>query len=165
MIRHNAFSLVELVIVVVIIGIISAIAIPRVSGAASGASDAALRATLATLRDVIDMYAAEHGGIWPGADGDDTTLSDQLTKNTDDAESVGTTPGVHIFGPYLRRIPPIPVGPSVGASGVLMTNNTPIIGEIDEGDDSEGWVYNYEIGEIIANSDDLDKDGKPYGSY
>ncbi|MCH8147678.1 MAG: hypothetical protein IH987_06735 [Planctomycetes bacterium] len=46
-----------------------------------------------------------------------------------------------------------------------MTNNMPINDEIDEGDDTEGWVYNYETGDIIANTNDLDKDGTPYSSY
>ena len=165
MIRHHAFSLVELVIVVVIIGTISAIAIPRVSGAASGTRDAAVRGNLTTLRNVIDMYAAEHGGTWPGAGGLEQSLIDQLAKKTDDAGNIGTTPGLHVFGPYLRRFPPIPVGPNVGASGVLMTDNLPINDEIDEGDDTEGWVYNYETGDIIANTNDLDKDSTPYSSY
>ena len=136
MIRHHAFSLVELVIVVVIIGTISAIAIPRVSGAASGAGEAALRGNLATLRDVIDMYAAEHDGSWPGADGLEQSLIDQLAKKTDTNGNIGTTPGLHIFGPYLRSgFPPLPIGPNAGGQGVIMTdvaNLTAVIDDVDE---------------------------------
>ena len=100
--RHHAFSLVELVIVVVIIGTISAIAIPRVSGAASGARDAALRGNLATLRNVIDIYAAEHDDTWPGADGLEQSLIDQLAKKTDTNGNIGTTPRPAHF----RTVPP-----------------------------------------------------------
>ena len=162
MIRHRAFSLVELVIVVIIIGTISAIAISRVSGAATGARDAALRGNLAALRSVIDVYAGEHGGTWPGADGDDTTLIGQLTKGTDTNGNVGATAGVHIYGPYLRSIPPLPVGPYTGATGVEMQTNNPPAANENAG---LGWAYNYEVGKIIANTDDLDKEGTPYSSY
>ena len=164
-VQKPGFSLVELVIVVVIIGVIAAIAIPRISRAAKGAGDAALWADLAALRNSIDMYAAEHGGDWPGADGVKTTLIDQLTKKTDYAGNVGTTAGVHIYGPYLRRLPPNPVGPNVGASGSRMTNSTPTSSAIDEGDVTDGWVYNYETGDIIANTDDLDGKGIGYDTY
>ena len=109
--RLRAFSLVELVIVVAIIGVIAAIAVPRMSRAARGAGDAALWGNLATLRGVIDMYAAEHGGAYPGADESEEQLIDQLTKKTDAAGDVGTVVGVHIYGPYLRRgSRPFPLG-------------------------------------------------------
>lgn len=160
-IRTPAFSLVELVIVVVIIGVISAIAVPRISKGAKGADAAAVRADLRVLRTAIELYAAEHGGVWPGADGDETTLFDQFTKKTDDAGNVGTTAGVHIYGPYLRSIPPLPVGPFAGAIGVILDNNPP---QVDENEDL-GWVYNYETGDIIANTDDLDHKGVGYDKY
>ena len=86
----------------------------------------------------------------------------RLTKKTDDAGNVETTAGVHIYGPYLRRFPPIPVGPNVGAGGVRITNNMPFAGETGEWDDAKGWVYQYETGEIIANTDDMDRKGVGY---
>src|SRR3990172_1352548 len=100
----KAFSLVELVIVVVIIGVIAAIAVPRISRGAKGAGESALRGSLASLRNAIDMYSAEHGGAWPGADNDEDTLIRQLTAKT---KADGTADGT--FGPYLRRgFPPCP---------------------------------------------------------
>lgn len=166
MIRHQAFSLVELVIVVVIIGMISAIAVPRVTDAASGTRDAALRGNLATLRGAIDLYTAEHGGTWPGADGLAQSLIDQLAKKTDTNGNIGTTPGLHIFGPYLRSgFPPLPLGTNSGGQGVIMTDVANLTAEIDDVDETTGWVYNYEIGKIIANTVAIDKDGTPYSSY
>ena len=159
--QKRAFSLVELVIVVVIIGIIAAIAVPRISRGAKGAGDSALRGSLASLRNAIDMYAAEHGGAFPGADGSDTTLTDQLTKKTNFSGTTGTGAGFD-FGPYLRRgFPPAPVGPQSGkATGVEMTTTTPPVS--DETKTTKGWVYNYQTGEIVVNTNDTDTAGDQY---
>ncbi len=159
--QKRAFSLVELVIVVVIIGIIAAIAVPRISRGAKGAGDSALRGSLASLRNAIDMYAAEHGGAFPGADGSDTTLIDQLTKKTNFSGATGTGAG-YDFGPYLRRgFPPAPVGPQAGiATGVEMSTTTPPVS--DETKTTKGWVYNYQTGEIVVNTDDTDGAGDQY---
>lgn len=162
--RQRAFSLVELVIVVVIIGVIAAIAVPRISRGARGAGEAALKGSLAGLRNSIDMYAAEHMGAWAGADGLAATLIAQLTKKTDAAGVVGTIAGVHIYGPYLRAgFPPVPVGPNVGATGVFMTTTSPPAPV--ELTTTAGWVYNYETGELIANTDDLDEKNVGYDTY
>lgn len=161
--RAPAFSLVELVIVVVIIGVISAIAVPRISRAAMGADASAVREDLHALRSAIDLYAVEHRGVWAGADGFEATFIDQMTKKTDDAGNVGTTPGVHIYGPYLRRIPPIPVGPNIGAAGVIIDDGTPI--PVVETNDTDGWCYNFQTGNIIANTDDLDHNAVGFDTY
>lgn len=164
--KRKAFSLVELVIVVVIIGVIAAIAVPRISRGAKGAGESALRGDLAGLRNSIDMYSAEHGGAWPGADGLEATLIDQLTKKTDGAGNVGTTAGTHIYGPYLRSgFPPIPVGPNVGAKGVILTTTVPIQNAINELTTTAGWVYNYQTGEVIANTNDTDEKSVGYETY
>lgn len=159
--QKSAFSLVELVIVVVIIGIIAAIAVPRISRGAKGAGDAALRGSLASLRNAIDMYAAEHGGVFPGQDGLEATLIAQLTQKTNFAGTPGTGAGFD-FGPYLRRgFPPAPVGPQAGkAFGVDMTTATPPVA--DETKTTMGWVYNHQTGEIVVNTDDPDAAGDPY---
>lgn len=161
MVRKPGFSLVELVIVVVIIGVIAAIAVPRISRGASGASKAAVRANLDALRTAIDMYSGEHGGAWPGADESESTFIDQLTKRTNSAGAIGTTAGVHIYGPYLRSLSPIPVGPNIGASGIVFKNN----GQVVEGEADKGWVYNWETGDIYANTNALDENGVGYSTY
>lgn len=160
--RTRAFSLVELVIVVVIIGVIAAIAVPRISRGAKGAGESALRGNLASLRNAIDMYAAEHGGIFPGADGLEATLIDQLTKKT---TAAGATSGTDLlFGPYLRGgFPPVPVGPNVGAKGVLLVTSSPPV--IDEAQTAKGWVYNYQTGEIVVNTDDQDSKTIAFNTY
>ena len=165
--RKPGFSLVELVIVVVIIGVIAAIAVPRISRGAKGAGDSALRGSLQALRNSIDMFSAEHNGQWPGADGSDVTLVDQLTKKTNASGTVGTG-AAFIYGPYLRRgFPPVPVGPNAGtASGIIMTTAADITTVVDETTDpTKGWIYNYQTGEIVPNTDDTDESTVQYYDY
>ena len=164
--QTSGFTLIELVIVVVIIGVIAGIAIPRFGKLASGADSVALLSDLRTLRGSIQMYAAEHGGVFPALDKKKETFVAQLTAKTDADGNVGTTLGVHIFGPYLHDpLPAIPVGPNVGATEVKVTDKNPLAGEVNEGKTNRAWVYHHLTGEIIANTDDLDDDGKPYTSY
>ncbi len=163
--RQIGFSLVELVVVVAIIGVIAAIAMPRVSRGSEGASEYALRASLRTLRDAIEMYCAEHLGQLPGANGSASQFWKQLTEKTKaDGVSVGGSGDV-VYGPYLRAPAPSLVGPNAGASGVIMTTSSPASSAINEAQVSRGWVYNYETGEIIPNTDDMDSSGVEYHTY
>src|SRR5438093_2421348 len=105
--KSRGFSLVELVIVVVIIAIIGAIAIPRMSRGAAGAADSALVGDLKTLRSAIELYANEHGGLYPGLKADGTTdytvVVNQLTKYSDDQGTTSATKtATAIYGPYMR---------------------------------------------------------------
>ncbi|MFG0292994.1 MAG: type II secretion system protein [Phycisphaerales bacterium JB065] len=152
-IRRRGFSLIELVIVIVIIGIIGAIAVPRMSRAATGAADSSLVADLNVLRTAIDLYQAEHGGTYP-------TFADfvaQLTTYTDaagnDNASKTTT---YIYGPYIREIPSIKLGP---AKGLNTVSNT--------AEDGSAWYYNETTGEIRANyaATVVDASGTPYVNY
>jgi prepilin-type N-terminal cleavage/methylation domain-containing protein len=154
--KRSAFSLIELVIVIVIIGIIGAIAIPRMSRGAAGAADSALKANLAMLRNAIDLFHTEHGGTYPSL----TNLPDALTQYSTE---LGTppytaekTPPDHVFGPYLRAVPPLPVGANKGKTGIVATL----------GGDG-GWVYNSTNGKITANCADTEKDdrGVQYNQY
>lgn len=126
------FSLIELVIVIVIIGIIAAIAIPRMSRGSQGAAESSLRANLAVMRNAIELFITEHEGVMPSTTG--ATFTDQLTKNTDIAGAVGTTAGTHIYGPYMREIPNLPVNSSVagrkGKNGVATADAVGV-----------GWIY------------------------
>jgi len=157
--RKRGFSLLELVIVVVIIGIIAAIAIPRMSRGTAGASDSAVAGDLAVLRNAIDLFAAEHGGKFPTL----AKIENQLTQYTDGtitADPVTTKDTTHIYGPYLRQVPPLPVGANKGKT--TFTGTAP-------GDSAEdaGWYYNETSGEIRANCPDAETDdaGNKYNEY
>jgi general secretion pathway protein G len=136
--RRRGFSLIELVIVVVILGIIGAIAIPRMSRGSEGAAESALKANLQALRGAIDLYAAEHQGTFPTA----ADFADQLTLYTDASGATSATKtGDFIYGPYLRAIPPLPVGTNQGNTDVAAAAGADV-----------GWIYTEADGTIVSNT-------------
>ncbi len=151
--RRRGFSLLELVIVVVILGIIGAIAIPRLSQGASGAADSALASNLAVLRNAIDLYAAEHRGNYPTL----ADFEDQMLLYSDaNGNTQATKDSDHVFGPYLRSIPPLPVGTEAGSNVVG--------GSVAAG---TGWLYDETAGTISAALADTEEDasGTAYSDY
>jgi prepilin-type N-terminal cleavage/methylation domain-containing protein len=168
----GGFSLVELVIVVVIIGVIAGIAATRFASGARRTEENALIASLSAMRRAIDMYAAEHNGVFPGAAADGlgggansaASFVSQLTRHSAVNGDVANAydPG-HTLGPYLRAIPPVPVGPYSGSTTVIIDNvNSPPV--VLPGPD--GWVYNPTTGEIIANTDAANEAGtRAYDEY
>ena len=154
----TGFSLIELVIVVVIIGIIGAIAVPRMSRGARGAADSALKGDLRVLRDAIDLFAVEHGGSYPEGADIDASLLAYSSARIDDLNPTKTA--THIYGPYLRAIPKLPVGTNKGQTG--FTGSAPAV-TVTGG----GWYYNPTTGQVLANCTDAETDeaGVPYNTY
>lgn len=149
----RAFSLIELIIVVVIIGIIAAIAIPRMSRGAAGAADSSLSGSLAVMRSGLDIYATEHGGKFPVL----ANFTDQMTLFTDFNGATNVAKGgAFIYGPYLRKIPSLPIGTERGSTGITAAAGTA----------GAGWVYNDVTGTILANTTaEADEGGKLYSAY
>ena len=146
--ESHGFSLIELVIVVVIIGIIGAIAIPRLSRGADGANSAKLKQDLAVLNKALDLYAAEHGGTYPTA----VKIEQQLTQYTDIDGRVSATPtATHLYGPYLRSIPPASGGKYPGATDIAVVDQQGV-----------GWIYRPGQARIFLNRgtvvDDTEED-------
>lgn len=151
--RSRAFSLVELVIVIVIIGIIGAIAIPRMSRGAAGAADSSLTANLSILRNAINLYEAEHGGKFPTI----VDFVNQMTTYSDDQGNVNATKtDPYLYGPYLRAIPPLPVGAKKGSTSVAAADGAGV-----------GWIYDVTTGKVKANCPDAEVDarGVKYNTY
>ena len=146
------FSLVELIIVIVIVGVVAAIAVPRFSGASQSAVDGAVAADLETLRKAIDVYQCEHMGRYPEL----ARFAEQLTQYTDVNGNVSPTRGgAYTYGPYIRALPPLRVGPNRGCTGVADTAGSNV-----------GWVYNEKCGHITAAAEDArDRRNRPYGEY
>ena len=165
---RRGFSLIELVIVVVIIGIIAAIAIPRMSRGSQGATESALAGSLSVLRNAIDLYQTEHQAFPAAVTGDGQAVFErQLTKYTDGSGAsnlTGTKDSSHTYGPYLRKLPPLPVGPTAkkGQSTVRVALDTDV-----PGTGTEAWIYYPTSGEIKANlaATDVDGKGTPYNEY
>jgi type II secretory pathway pseudopilin PulG len=141
----------EVVIVVAIIAILAAIGIPRMSRGAKGANDSALTGDLSTLRNAIDLYGAEHTGAYP------TDPNSQLVKYSDATGNVNATKTTtFMYGPYVRVIPPLPVGAKKGKTGIATADGANV-----------GWIYDATEGKVKANTTDTEKDdaGKAYNLY
>lgn len=154
------FSLIELVIVVVLIGLIASIAIPRMSRGSAGAADSAMAANLEELRKALETYQAEHQGNYPTSG---ATLAGQLTSYTDVKGNTSTVrTGAFTFGPYLQKIPVLPLGDQKGITAVGPTPAGNVPQAVVPG---FGWLYDG-AGNIYPNTGQLsDATGKTYMSY
>ncbi|HEY2587441.1 MAG TPA: prepilin-type N-terminal cleavage/methylation domain-containing protein [Tepidisphaeraceae bacterium] len=154
---NHAFTLIELVVVVVIIAIIAAIAIPKMSRGSAGAADAALSQDLSTIRSALELYQTEHGGTYPSAT-DAPTFLNQLTEYTDASGAAQATKDTaHIYGPYIKSIPSLPVGTNKGLNTVTISGPA--------GTGAFGWYYDGTT--VWANDPSTDTDIKttPYNTY
>ena len=142
-IRRRGFSLLELVVVVVIVGVIAAIAISRVSRGAAGAEESALRRDLQLLNNALEHYWAEHMSTYP----DPGDIESQLTLYSDitGSQLAGGRDAARgiIYGPYLRQVPPVPMGPNKGSSRIAVLNGAGV-----------GWIYDTSENRIVANLDE-----------
>lgn len=156
--KRRGFSLIELVIVVVIIAIIAAIAVPKMSRGATGASEAALMQNLAQMRSAIDLFVAEHAGSTPSTAS--ATFLAQMTQYSDiNGATSATKTGAFIYGPYLKALPPLPVGTYKGLSGVTGTGPAGT---------TAGFGWFYDGTNIVANlaAGETDSRGQSYsGTY
>jgi general secretion pathway protein G len=152
--RHHqsrrAFSLLELVVVIAILAIVASIAVTRLTSAADGAGDKALASDLSILRKAVDMYQVEHGGSFPSA----AAVEQQLTQYTDyNGHPSATKDLTHVFGPYLRTVPPLPFGVRKGRKGIAAADGPGV-----------GWLYDPGNGKVSPNTlaSETDEDGNRY---
>ena len=135
---RQGFSLIEVIMVVVILAAIAAIAIPRLSRGSQGSMDAALARDIQVLQKAIDLYAAEHNGAFPSG----AMIGNQLTMYTDSAGATAASRSpAYTFGPYLRKVPPVPSGPNRGSSNIATTAGVGV-----------GWLYDPTEGTITPNT-------------
>ena len=155
--RRRGFTLIELVVVVVIIAIIAAIAIPKMSRGSAGAADSATTQDLSTLRSALELYQTEHGGTYPST-ASAATLANQLTQYTDSSgNAVATKDSTHIYGPYLKAVPSLPVGTNKGLATFTVTGPA--------GTGTFGWYYDGSTFWANNPSTDTDARGTAYNTY
>jgi prepilin-type N-terminal cleavage/methylation domain-containing protein len=172
----RGFTLIELLIVVIIVAILAAIAIPQFTSSTTDAQAAAVDANLATVRSAIEMYKAQHNGIYPGdvaTAGTGCPSGTGVTATADTAAALtaqlqgysnaaGQTcsapaPGFK-YGPYLRQ--GLPSEPIHNTNAVVVTQaGTPIVATA-----VGGWAYDTQSGQFIMNSTDNDT-GNPARAY
>ena len=152
----RGFSLIELVIVVVIIAIIAAIAIPKLSRGAAGANDSATMQDLSQLRSACDLFASEHSGTYPSTT--PATFILQLTTYTDiNGSASATKDTTHIYGPYVKAIPTLPVGTNKGLNTVTATGPA--------GTGTFAWYFDGLTVWVNDPTTDVDAKGVAYNTY
>ncbi len=119
---------------------------------------------LSVLRNAIELYTAEHDGKAPTA-----SITQQLTQYSNFAGtgfSVTKDPASGlVYGPYLKEVPPMPVGAKKGETGVHITA---VAADVPpQGAVTDGWWYNSATQDLRANlvAGDVDDDGVVYNSY
>ncbi len=144
----RGFTLVEILIVVVILGILAAIVVPQFANASQSAQSSSLKGSLQVIRSQIELYHTHHDSTYP------TLLQlgaawNVLTSRTDAAGNVGAVAGVHIYGPYIKKMPVNPFEDSETVSDTAAAG--------------VGWVYdetNYKVYGVmhIDKATELDMD-------
>ena len=137
-VRHHraiAFTLVEILIVVVILGILAAIVVPQFANASTSAQSSSLKGSLQVIRSQIELYHAHHNSTYPTLNQLDAAWNVLLSR-TNAAGAVGTTDGVHVFGPYIKKMP---VNPFESSQTVSDTAAAGV-----------GWVYVQATGRVYG---------------
>ena len=172
---QKGFTLVELLIVAIILAVLAAIVIPQFSSSTTDAKESALDADLAVMRQAIELYRAQHGGVYPGANvssgatcgsgasagtaavNTEAAVVDQLTRYSNAAGATCTGVDATVpYGPYLRK--GIPKDPITGKSDIVVTSaGNPLAPAAATG----GWAYDTKSGQIVMNSNANDSKTPP----
>lgn len=178
---QRGFTLVELLIVVIILAILAAIVIPQFSSSTVDAQEASLDSNLSAMRSAIELYKAQHNGVYPGANtaviascstGSPSAngagagaFIDQLTQYTNSAGGACSGPATQTtLGPYLRKgIPNEPISNkgSLAAEIAVTTTGAALAPSAATG----GWAYDSKSGQFVMNSNANDSKTKAYSTH
>lgn len=178
---QRGFTLVELLIVVIILAILAAIVIPQFSSSTTDAQEAALDSNLNAMRSAIELYKAQHNGVYPGANtaviaacstGSPSANTagagafiDQLTQYTNAAGGACSGAATQAtLGPYLRKgIPKEPIGNKGSVAADIAVTNTGAA--IAPAAATGGWAYDSKSGQFVMNSNANDSKGVAYSTH
>jgi len=135
--RH-AMTIPEYFIVFLLVAIVAAITAPKFSEAKSGNDLTRLVRGLEMVRQQVELYQAQHDGLFPGQ-----SYKGQEISEEDFVNALTNADGV--YGPYLKRIPKNPFN----------DQRTVRTGSVTLGSAAgAGWFFNYQTGDFRA--DDLE---------
>jgi prepilin-type N-terminal cleavage/methylation domain-containing protein len=166
---QKGFTLVELLIVVIILAILAAIVVPQFSSSTTDANNSAVQSNLATMRSAIELYAAQHGGTFPGAIssadgstaaavGNNTAVASssflaQMTLFSDSTgKTYATKPASPVtYGPYLRGAT-LPADPTNASKTDMTTINAGAvpIAPATVTTATTAYVYDTKTGQIVS---------------
>ncbi len=158
---HKGFTLIEMLIVIVILGILAMVIIPQISTSTDDAKLSTLQTNLSTLRNSVELYYAQHNGIYPGAvKGGATTDAEafvqQLTRYTAlDGTISSVKDDTHKFGPYIKG-DSLPMNPVNGLATIEIDTTTSNITVRASSATATGWKFYSITGVLIANDGDHD---------
>ena len=163
------FTIIEILIVVVILGIVAALVLPQFSNASNLARENTLKDDLRYLRTQLLVFKAQHRDVPPGYPAGNTNATpteaaflEQMTRPTNEKCQAGASAGPAFpLGPYFQKMPPNPLN---GNSKILVIGNGQPMPTTYRGA-TYGWIYKPETQEIIANSDQVDRNGVSYMHY
>lgn len=136
--RRSGFTLVEVLIVVVILAILAAAVVPQFSSSTQDAKVSTSVFNLQTLRAQVQVYKAQHNGVYPA------TLA-KLTEAT--SKSGGAPSGNDSYGPYILEVPECPI--VANNQEVAAASATPAV--VAGG---AGWAFHSATGTIWINHAD-----------
>lgn len=112
---REGFTLIELLVVISIISVLSTIAMTSLNGARAKARDARRYSDMNEIKNAIEMYAADHGGVYPSTGGVLVCLGIPSTEACWGTTATSTTPAhgsdaLNVaLAPYLPEIPKDPL--------------------------------------------------------
>ncbi len=153
--KKYGFTLLELMVVVAIIGVLVAVAVPKFANMLEKTKEGATKGNISAIMSAIRIYYAENNEKWPDDISDESFLK------------------------YINKIPPVKVTHNFGGHTLSGTCNTvEILQEGPKGkgkghaygvtkfrDDTDGWRYDPDTGDVWVNNAQTDTAGVPYTLY
>jgi general secretion pathway protein G len=166
--NKQGFTLIEILIVVIILGILAMVLVPQIGASTDEARINTLRNNLTAMRSAIEIYYAQHDGIYPAdivptnAPADVTSLEEafvaQMTRYTDFAGNIANVRDTtYKLGPYIKGNN-LPMNPFNELSTVTVDNTESNITIRASGGANTGWKFYSKTGVLIAadGAHDLD---------
>lgn len=151
---NRGFTLVELLIVVVILGILAGIVLPSFNTSTEDAKISASIQNLQSFRAAVDLYKVQHQDLYPGYPVGGGVPTATLFKNQielaskKDGSTAALGTATYTLGPYVKT--GIPNNPFNDLDTVMIIADgaaMPVAG-----DDTTGWVFKPQTGELKCNS-------------
>lgn len=150
----KGFTLLELMIVVAIIGVLAAVAIPKFANLVEKSREGATKGNISAIMAAIRIYYSDNNSKWP--------------ENIADVS----------FQKYIGTLPPVKVTHWFGGHTLSGTCNTVEIDRDMPGkgkgkaygidkfkNNTDGWRYDADTGDVWVNNAQTDTIGVPYTLY